>query len=92
MTMRLRFPRITRYPTTPEGWLSTANELGEIAREVMAKAATEINADDLANEIRADTASVFPLDQYRRELNRRSRGTGDRAERLAGKELRRRRS
>ncbi len=90
--MRLRFPRITRYPTTPAGWLSTGQELGEIAREVMVNMAIEINEDNLAREIREDTAAVFPLDRYKRELNGRTRGAGDRAEKLAGKELRRRRS
>ena len=90
--MRLRFPRITRYPTTPAGWLSTAHELGEIAREVMVREATEINEDDLAREIREDASGVFPLDRYKRELNGRSRGAGDRAEKLAGKELRWRRA
>ena len=90
--MRLRFLRITRYPTTPAGWLSAGHELGKIAQEVMVRTATEIQADDLAREIREDTSGVFPLDRYKRELNDRSQGAGDRAEKLAGKELRRRRS
>ena len=90
--MRFHLPRITRSTTTSDEWLATAQELGEIAKEVMVAAAREIRADDLAREIREDTARVFPMDRYRRELNRRSPGAGDRAEKLAGKDLSRRRS
>jgi hypothetical protein len=80
------------YPTTAQSWLDLALEMGDIARGTMASVASEIGENDLAREIREDSSRVFPMDRYKRELNRRSRGAGDRAEKLAGKELRRRRS
>jgi hypothetical protein len=56
----------------------------------MAQVAAEIGEKGLADEILANNDRVFPYERYKQELNQRRRGAGNRAERLAGKELRRR--
>jgi hypothetical protein len=89
--VRLRFPRVSPYPTTAQGWLDAALDVGECARAAMASVAHEIQEDDLAREIREDSSRVFPMERYRTELNRRSDRAGDRAVKLASKEFRRRR-
>jgi hypothetical protein len=82
---------MNRYPGSANEWLESARDLGRLSQSVMAKAAAEIGADELALEIRNNTDTTFPHDRYRRELNRRRRGAGNRAARTAGREFRRRR-
>jgi hypothetical protein len=57
----------------------------------MERVAADIGAHDLAEEISANSDRVFPYERYKRLLNERRRGAGNRAERLVGKELRRQR-
>jgi len=80
------------YPKSPDAWIESAQDFARLGQEAMANVASDIGDHALAEEILANTDRIFPYERYKRLLNQRRRGAGNRAERLAGKELRRRRS
>jgi hypothetical protein len=90
--MRLRFPRLHPYPKSPDEWIHSAQDFARLGQRAMAQVAAEIGDHALAEEILANADRVFPYERYKCRLNETRRGAGNRAERLAGKELRRHRT
>jgi len=86
---KLRGLGLTRWPTTPEEWARAAAATGARMREAAIEVAEEIDARDLADEMREDRQEAFPAAEYLSRLNERSPGAGNRALRRAEKRGRR---
>jgi len=72
-----------RWPTLPEEWGERAKATGQRLRQASIEVAEEIHEHALAEEMRACPEDQFPAAEYLGELNKRSKGAGTRAFRLA---------
>lgn len=83
--LRWLTPRVPRrWPTTTEEWAVREAALQRRLHSAAIEVAERINEAELAEEMRSYPYQEFPAAEYLGELNRRSRGSGDRAHRLAG--------